>query len=851
MIGKVTSKQDKIYLCEGLATALSVHLATGAAVIVCLDTDGIESITKLFVKRGYTDLTIAADNDYHADNSGNAGLYAALKAVRNTSVKVVYPELDSKKLDFDDLRQAKGIEAVTEQLETVRNEFTQSFLKDTFNYHLQLIKYAPKPQLKGIIARACSYVGHNKIATVSEFKTAYNRLRKTVKARHFDNGGYVRSLLKKYFNRRLEAIKTTNLITDFSGVTCHELNNNTAIAKLINSQDKAIFINTRQMGAGKTLLMKEIADYWLGRSFSTDMHKHKLPVYVCHRVSLTRSASGRLNLEYYDDVLPGKGYKSLATCVNSIVKHEVSETVKVLFIDESRQTLEHVLNGTCENRLAVYNELVAAIQNADLVLMADADFNQFTLDWVKSIANKPIHAITQKPAKTEKTIYQLGNHNATLNHAKEALQQSLNVWIFAESMQQARKADLWLNSPDLSDKDTVESLMTELLKDSDLTREQVLLVHSENKGDPAQAAFLENPNEESKKYRLVIHTPVISSGVSIEHEHFDRVYAMFSNVLPPNEMLQTIGRVRTAKEIFVSFKENHPKDRPTSAKDLIEGHIIKVGRFNPDKFITEYDDFDRLRLEQTAARNHSLNNYIAEFKILSQLKGYRFEVLDTTKYIIKGLSKAAKQQKIDQVFTADPIDGDQVKAIDKKIATTQKESDQVHRFNVTQMTAKAHRDINETDIEFYLNNGLSIISNYELIDADVLQLKEFDKNNRVTRDKQASKTSKHYLFKTIVEGLTGEKITPDKAKGVCKFLSDNHKELADNKVGNYAKVSKRPLKQCSDFLKKIGYSLVEIERKESGDRLYMIELNPLVKQYAENRKAKEKVKKALLDAELV
>jgi hypothetical protein len=290
----------------------------------------------------------------------------------------------------------------------------------------------------------------------------------------------------------------------------------------------------------------------------------------------------------------------------------------------------------------------------------------------------------------------------------------------------------------------------------------------------------------------------------------------------------------------------------TNLQDLIEGQIIKVGRFNPDKFITEYDDFDRLRLQQIATRNAALNDYMSYFKILSQLKGYRFEMLDMTKHKISGLSKAAKEQKIVQVLDAEQKDKDQAAAIDSKTNLTQKESDELHRFNVTQLTGKAHEAIDDVDVDFYLNNGLSILSNFELLATDVAKLKEADNANHATRDKLASKTSKQIFFKSIVESLEDKKFNATAARTACEILQENHKELAANKLGNYKKVSKRPLKQLSDFLKIFGYELVLVEQKSSGERWYQIQPNALVKAYAENRAGKkELIAKNAIDFNLI
>ena len=886
-LGKPQSKADLIYPCEGLATGLSEFIASGKPCVICLDSGNLAPVIKSLSKQGYSNLTIAADNDINEKDGGNVGIFSALKAVRYTTIKIVAPIMDGKKCDFDDLRQAKGIEEVRQQLE---NNTIATYSENSLEYHCGLIKYAPFKQLAGGISRACSYAAYYQIATVADYKRVYKRIRAATKARNFDNGFTVRYWLKKYFNRKLDGIKSENTITSFTGVTCHDMTgkDNTAIAKTILSLDKAIIVDNRPMATGKTELMRLIADYHLNRSsnkasykdikqfhfdnggtakqwnkisnnpklfkalqdqvnqqYTTTNHESQKTVYVCHRVSLTSSASERLQLEYYDDVLPSQDTPSLAVCVNSMPKHEVSKTVKVLFIDEMRQTLEHIHNGTVKNRLEVYNELIAAIQAADLVICADADFNDSTLDWLKGIANKPLHAITQQATKTGKKLLELGNSNAVLLHAQESLKKGLNVWIATDSMQQARKADILLNSPDLMDKDTAEELMAELLNGSGISEDKVLLVHSENKGDPKQAAFLANPNQESKKYRLVIHTPVISSGISVTNTHFDRVYAIFCNVLAPNEMLQTIARVRTAKEIFVSFKSNHPKDRSINLQDLIDGEMIKRGRFNADTATLKLDNFDQQRLQYIATRNAALNDYKRYFIILAQLKGYDFEQHDLTPWTIKGLGKAAKEQKITQISTASDIDATEAAAIDSKSSPTQTETDSLHRYKVTQLTGKSANTVDELDIAFYMDNGLAKLSNFELIHADVMALKDSDQANHKTRDKLSSKASKHYLFETVINGLEGKRINASGARGVCEFLQDHHKELTSNNMGNYARVSKIPTKQLNGFLNKIGYGLVIDTNSHNVEQWYRVQVNPLVQIYVENRAAIKRQKDEL------
>lgn len=109
--------------------------------------------------------------------------------------------------------------------------------------------------------------------------------------------------------------------------------------------------------------------------------------YITHRVSLVKDASVRLKFDDYQDVkfLSSKREIDLTLCVNSINNFDVSNHFKVLFIDEARQVLEHVLNGSVEKRSTVFNQLILAIKNANLIVVSDADLNDFTVEFLTNI----------------------------------------------------------------------------------------------------------------------------------------------------------------------------------------------------------------------------------------------------------------------------------------------------------------------------------------------------------------------------------------------------------------------------------------------------------------------------------
>ena len=67
-------------------------------------------------------------------------------------------------------------------------------------------------------------------------------------------------------------------------------------------------------------------------------------------------------------------------------------------------------------------------------------------------------------------------------------------------------------------------------------------------------------------------------------------------------------------------------------------------------------------------------------------------------------------------------------------------------------TIDSDNNITPKDVDFIVfNKGGAIVANYELLAANIDDLKGQDHANHVSRDKLASKTSKHLLFKTVID----------------------------------------------------------------------------------------------------
>ena len=120
----VINPKGLIYVCEGFATAASVHEATGAPTVCGFSASNLLAVSSA-LRLAYPDstLVLAADNDQWTERNGkpwNPGFEYAVEAASGCGGKVVAPvfaDLRSKPTDFNDLHVAEGLTRVKAVLE--------------------------------------------------------------------------------------------------------------------------------------------------------------------------------------------------------------------------------------------------------------------------------------------------------------------------------------------------------------------------------------------------------------------------------------------------------------------------------------------------------------------------------------------------------------------------------------------------------------------------------------------------------------------------------------------------------------------------------------------------------------
>lgn len=839
VIGDRNKIKHGAWVCEGLATGLGIYHARGNGketidnkrkmpVIVALSAGNMPKVTRAFTELGNADLRICADND-----ESKAGQFIGIQCAAIAGSKGYYlPEYG----DFADTLKFTLFSCGRNPVEHIQ----------------QLIMFAPDGQLKRLGDRLAFAVARLVPYQYDE-QAAIEIVEHTLKSRNFEGKCNAEAIIRRNVSERREIVRKRNKITDFEGINRISFEtvpvNTTILKRLISTlDDPAIVFDSRGLGAGKTELLNGLRGL---------LAKGNRIAVITHRESLTYDLATRLNTDHYKQDDPSQNSQFLTLCVNSLPKFSIaSRHYNILFIDEARQVLEHLIHGTVSNRQAAFNEFVAAIQAAEFVICSDADMNDETVKFFRKHANgKLLHAIDAPAAENNKTLHMIGCHASNMILIRDAIAVGKNVFVGCTSKNKA------VEVYEFSKQDA---------------KGELLLIHSENKDDPKQAAFLKNPNAEAIKYQAVFHSPTIGSGVSITVDHFKQNHLLNSGNLPENEVLQMTARNRRATDIFISCSDQQ------SARLVDDIELMREGKgkqaqtylenFNGVAFVP--NELGLLRIEHSAIKGHALNDFANNFYLLAEINGYEINrntsnTIDNDKAELKGFAESVKDATCDRILNAPDVDATTAEKLSKH---KQDQRDQLDKFNTKQM--KGADEINHDDVHrFKFDGAMKLLINHETLHSSKKDCIEYDEINHKTQDRNHYKTSIRKLSRTIIiekiaaqtirsksrrklwlkliekadplqsmkaleKRLSKARLNSRDAAKICKYLKDNAAEIAANGLGNYDREFKRPAQALDGFIKQFGYEIEQVNRTEN-ERDYLIKPIDYIKEYATNRTTKK------------
>ncbi|MBQ4839804.1 hypothetical protein [Pseudoalteromonas luteoviolacea] len=127
VLGGDLQHAEIVYLCEGLATGLAMHLATGRPVVICLMASNLPVVSSHLAEQyPHIKRVHVADNDKHKPKIGNTGVYYCALAVQKYGGWVFVPT-PSKGSDACDVYQFDGLEALHKQIHSKEHYFNGQF----------------------------------------------------------------------------------------------------------------------------------------------------------------------------------------------------------------------------------------------------------------------------------------------------------------------------------------------------------------------------------------------------------------------------------------------------------------------------------------------------------------------------------------------------------------------------------------------------------------------------------------------------------------------------------------------------------------------------------------------------
>lgn len=366
-------------------------------------------------------------------------------------------------------------------------------------------------------------------------------------------------------------------------------------------------------GTGKT--------QWV-RKYLKSIPRQRSLLQISHRQSLATVLSNELDLKCYLDDKDAHWRYSVSLDSIELVQHCPYD---VLIIDESEQVFRHLIGETTKaNRKPIFNVLVNLVWSAKQIICLDADMTSELTGYAMSklrrnFESDRVLAIVNE-WKTDRAIEIYQDKNHLIAELVTAIVEGKRVYIPVSELSLAN---------------TLKSLLEGLVR-TDGQKIDVLMLTGETNSDERHKAFFQNPNEEAKKYQVLISTSTLSTGVSIDVEWFEAVYGVFGgSIYTYQDCDQAISRVRKCDTVKVWIHGGGKREFASEAairngvleKEVRTQHVIFP---DEDISITKAEDtFLDLHTRITWCNQEWKMNRIEKFRDLKLEEGWCVSLVAT------------------------------------------------------------------------------------------------------------------------------------------------------------------------------------------------------------------------------
>jgi len=287
------------------------------------------------------------------------------------------------------------------------------------------------------------------------------------------------------------------------------------------------------MGTGKTRL---ISDMVRGQLAGLRI------INLTYRNSLARGQAEAYDCSFIENKVMVNGdfkHGNVSLCIHSL--HKVTNFERydncVVILDEWTKThREMTTSRLCtKNRPAIVAAFNEIVKRAVHVIVADAHLTAPAVEYLETLTNTSSHTIVNE--------YRPQREKTTRFEDKAALTEKLFKVLAALPMDKTKRIAIACDS-----KKQTQELYRLIVKKH--PESSVLLCNASTAAHPEVKAFIRNPNIECQHYDVVIYSPTIGSGVSIDDSNFVHVFG-FANgkSILPDDFVQMLARVRTPGEV--------------------------------------------------------------------------------------------------------------------------------------------------------------------------------------------------------------------------------------------------------------------------------------------------------------
>lgn len=333
-------------------------------------------------------------------------------------------------------------------------------------------------------------------------------------------------------------------------------------------EDKQLIAIKAPKGTGKT--------EWIANKIAPHLAKGGRVLNLTHRVQLGRESSNRLGIPYRTELASCEegslfGY---TLCVDSLHDKANPRFIPsewegaIIVIDEVEQVLWHLLNSpTCEQRRVKILEsfrilLQTVLSTGGKIFVADADLTQNPIYYIQQLTGYPVPAFIientyQSPTKRELYVYDGIDPCNLIQEVEISLISEQKILLMTDGQKHKSK---W----------GTRNLEFYLKKQFPHLR--IVRVDAESVADKTHPAYgcMGNFNEFVKDWDMVICSPVIETGISIDCNHFDAVFAISHRVQTDNAFAQALARVRTDIPRYIWRKKTSPNRLGNGGTDPLQ-----------------------------------------------------------------------------------------------------------------------------------------------------------------------------------------------------------------------------------------------------------------------------------------